>query len=81
MPRPTTTIFWRWAKVEGLGLPSTGSPRRSLSSTGIAGIEQYEIMGCLSDDNYGLQKDGNHSSFEKISIQYATKFDNYTMSV
>lgn len=62
IPSPTITIFWRWTWFAGLGLPSTGSPYRSPSSTGMAETEQCEmsIVQALVTTEHG-----NHSNFKK----------------
>lgn len=60
IPSPTMTIFWRWTWFAGLGLPSTGSPYRSPSSTGMAETEQCESMiQALTMEH------GSHSNFKK----------------
>lgn len=60
IPSPTMTIFWRWTWFAGLGLPSTGSPYRSPSSTGMAETEQCESMiQALTTEH------GSHSNFKK----------------
>jgi len=54
MPRPTTTIFFLEFSLDpGPGLPSTGSPYRSPSRTGMTGYwsmsdeQHYEIRSLL----------------------------------
>lgn len=46
MPKPTTTIFrLAWAALKpGLALPSTGSPCRSPSRTGMAGRRDSQTV-------------------------------------
>lgn len=60
IPSPTTTIFWRWTWFAE-GLPSTGSPYRSPSSTGMAETEQCEMsmLQALTTEH------GNHFNFKK----------------
>ena len=67
IPSPTITIFWRWTWFAGLGLPSTGSPYRSPSSTGMAETEQCEqCEQCESMIQALTTEHGSHSNFKKI---------------
>lgn len=61
IPSPTITIFWRWTWFAGLGLPSTGSPYRRPSNTGMAETEQCEMsmIQALTTEH------GSHSNFKK----------------
>jgi hypothetical protein len=58
IPSPTTTIFSLWTLFAGLGLPSTGSPCRSPSSTGMMDGMQLEI-----GEN---TEQGHNSGFKKL---------------
>lgn len=62
IPSPTITIFCRWTWLVALGLPSTGSPYRNPSSTGIGMTETEQ---CEIEYNTMATDHGTHSSFKK----------------
>jgi hypothetical protein len=65
IPSPTITIFWRWIWL-GLGLPSTGSPYRNPSSTGIAGMTETEQCEDEYNTSNGYGTHGTQFNFKKI---------------